>query len=390
MIKSTRIKNFQSHKDTDLNWHPYFNAIIGVSDCGKSSIAKAMLWAITGKPVGNSFVSKSGGNVSVGIEIEDATVIRSKGKKNEFYAVTNDGKSTTIPQEIESMLNINNINIDSQFDQHFLLNSSPGEVGRVINKAVKIDIIDKSLKNIASMSKKEINDLKSVKQNLNEKKEELKKYDWIETAEDEVSKLETTDRRITSLKPLLVGLRGVVNNLDTMEGLLRNSSNIAKYEKEIEKTETLFTSIQKINKERNGINLSIHGLNKIEKSLSNKDSVIKNEKSIEKTKKLVTTIQKNKSDGRILFTLVQRVKQREKELQELQKNINAIDIIEKMLGLYKDVDALSLGYNSLYDVVHDIDNINKNTTDKNEKLSELEKTFKDEMGDLCLLCGCEL
>jgi chromosome segregation ATPase len=42
MLKSLRIINFESHKDTTINFTDGFNVIIGQSDGGKSSIIRAI------------------------------------------------------------------------------------------------------------------------------------------------------------------------------------------------------------------------------------------------------------------------------------------------------------------------------------------------------------
>jgi DNA repair exonuclease SbcCD ATPase subunit len=54
MIKRIEIKNFQAHKNTEIDFDPGVNVISGASDAGKSSIFRALLWVITNRPSGDS------------------------------------------------------------------------------------------------------------------------------------------------------------------------------------------------------------------------------------------------------------------------------------------------------------------------------------------------
>ena len=57
MIKQINIKNFQSHKSTQLKLDPGVNVIVGSSDSGKTAIIRAYLWVVDNRPLGNAFVS---------------------------------------------------------------------------------------------------------------------------------------------------------------------------------------------------------------------------------------------------------------------------------------------------------------------------------------------
>ena len=57
MFKGLEIENFESHKDTQIDFDNGVNAIIGTSDSGKSSIRRAIEWAIHNRPQGFGFKS---------------------------------------------------------------------------------------------------------------------------------------------------------------------------------------------------------------------------------------------------------------------------------------------------------------------------------------------
>ena len=62
MITKIEIKNFQSHKDTMIDFDKGINSICGESDNGKTAIIRAIRWVIENRPLGtdklNSFWNK--------------------------------------------------------------------------------------------------------------------------------------------------------------------------------------------------------------------------------------------------------------------------------------------------------------------------------------------
>jgi exonuclease SbcC len=53
MIDHVAIKNFQSHKNTNIDFQRNgVNVIVGTSDQGKSAILRAILWAVNNRPMG--------------------------------------------------------------------------------------------------------------------------------------------------------------------------------------------------------------------------------------------------------------------------------------------------------------------------------------------------
>ena len=57
MIKSLKIENFQSHKDSYLEFSNGINIISGKSNNGKTAILRALNWVITNRPQGIAFKS---------------------------------------------------------------------------------------------------------------------------------------------------------------------------------------------------------------------------------------------------------------------------------------------------------------------------------------------
>ena len=54
VIQSVEVKDFKSHRHSELEFVDGVNVIKGTSHTGKSNIIRAMIWALTNRPRGNS------------------------------------------------------------------------------------------------------------------------------------------------------------------------------------------------------------------------------------------------------------------------------------------------------------------------------------------------
>ncbi len=161
MIKSIHTENFQGHKKSDLYFDPGVNVIVGQTDCGKSSLFRALRWLVLNRPGGDSFRSHWGGDTSVQLELDSGDLI-TRFRSNTINAYhLNDADfhamKTDVPDEISSVLNFSEINYQFQNDPPFLFSKTPGEVALHFNKIARIEQIDSASKQIISR----INGIKS-------------------------------------------------------------------------------------------------------------------------------------------------------------------------------------------------------------------------------------
>jgi len=159
MIKSVEIENFQSHKHSKLELSPGLNVITGVSNSGKTAVIRALIWAIKNRPSGGSFITHGESDCGVTVTLTpvkdgdpDIIVLRDRFKSDNIYAVLRGADDTeplkfeafgrTVPQEVQDVLNLTNVNIQSQLDSHFLILDPPGKVAQYINALVGLDEVD--------------------------------------------------------------------------------------------------------------------------------------------------------------------------------------------------------------------------------------------------------
>ena len=153
MIKKLTLRNFQAHKDTELDFVPGINVIVGSSDNGKSSITRAFEWVRTNRPLGTGIIRLGMDDsdvCSATVEIADrklrSTITRVRGKRQNEYTVDNDtmkAVGSDVPQQVTDMLALEDLNIQHQLSPHFLILDSPGAIGKAINASCHLEEMDK-------------------------------------------------------------------------------------------------------------------------------------------------------------------------------------------------------------------------------------------------------
>lgn len=243
MIRKIEIFNYQSHEQTELELHNNVNSIIGNSNQGKTAILRALLWALTNRPIGNFFISHWADECSVKLITNKGIVERKRNNKFNGYIINNKKKlkaiKTDVPDEIKHILNIDNVNIQKQLDSPFLLSSSSGEVAKFFNKTIKLDLIDKVLY-ITNRKERE------VRTNLIEKKDllleidnELKNFNWIHKAEQLVNRLKKIEEKINNKQKEYKQL-----NIDI---LLYETNKAIIYKVDIDRADNLIKLYEKVN-----------------------------------------------------------------------------------------------------------------------------------------------
>jgi len=251
MIKSITIQNFQSHKNTTLEFSKGVNVIVGLSDAGKSAIFHAVNWVITNRPLGDAFRSDWGGRTRVELDLDPGgKVVREKDKnKNQYliYSAQDDtplvleGFGTEPPGEVNLLINMDDINIQNQADPPFLLMSSPGEVAQMLNKAASIDDIDRVTSSLRSTHRQLQQAVQSDQEKLEEYKRELDKYVELPKLEKEIERLEQLEldkkemeKQLTELDGLCKQRKDLEEQLHRTKGVEQGIELLSKVEKQVE------------------------------------------------------------------------------------------------------------------------------------------------------------
>lgn len=224
-MKKLILTNFQSHQHTELNLHPAMNCIIGPSDSGKSAIIRAIKWIVFNRPSGNAFV-RSGMDGSI-VDIDDITRIKGEGVNSYF---TGEEKFTafgaSVPEEVTEALNISEINFQHQLDPHFLLTQSAGEVAKMLNEIVDLNVIDRAFKNIGKLERENKHQIMDCNGNIHRAEESIKEFDWIKEAEKLTEILSIIETEILDIEKEVTELKDTVQYVKSAENALESHKNL--------------------------------------------------------------------------------------------------------------------------------------------------------------------
>jgi exonuclease SbcC len=215
---------------------------VGESDSGKSTILRALNWVVNNKPSGEAFRSNWGGSTVVYLSTNDFIIGRAKDKDSN-YSLIQQGKPAEyfnsfgqdVPEEIKKLLNISSLSLQSQFSSPFLLSMSSGEVAKYLNKIVHLDKIDTAISNINKTLREEKQDLKYAEEALEEQRESVKQYSWLNEAGDCLDKLEIIETKLRNSKDENRKLGLLTQRIEECEGSLKKYSKLEKAEEELEK-----------------------------------------------------------------------------------------------------------------------------------------------------------
>lgn len=252
MIKSLKIKNYQSHRNTKLEFCSGINGIIGKSLNGKTAILRALGWLINNQPKGFAFHSHfaSSKDTNVAITLEDGTKI-SRNKKYYKIRKPQATKPTSfkgrkiIPEEIKDKLNISELNFQNQLDPLFLIASPPGRIAETINTITKVEKIDQWIKSINKKRNRLRGEQDIIQADLGILNDKIADLNVLDKLEPKISKLKKIERKIRikeeelySLDGIYEGLKISYQSLEEVQKKLSLKEHIKKFEK-IEKRITV-------------------------------------------------------------------------------------------------------------------------------------------------------
>jgi DNA repair exonuclease SbcCD ATPase subunit len=346
MIKSIQLKNFQSHKNSILEFDKGVNIIIGKTDSGKSAIIRAIKLITFNKPSGDDYRSDWGGVTKVHLTTDENKISRIKSNKDNLYVLDKlefKAFGQNVPNEIKNALNMDELNFQLQLDSPFLLSQSSGQISVFFNKIAKLDKIDISLFNIQKEIRDTTNLLKYTDEEINEKESKIKEFDYLLEFEEKIIEIELLGKRFVQIT-------------DSCNKLIDWEND---YVELTEKIEIIINSISQEN-EINNILLLIEEKNKKELKYTS-------------LKQLALEI----------FYIAQKINHKKKE-------ISSEVLVNSILDLQSNYKKHLTTINKIQKLYKDIADIKISRENKEKVLKKLEQEFHDNFPEICPLCGTNL
>jgi len=343
LIKSLHIKNFQSHRDSLLEFVPGINIIVGKSDAGKSAIIRALRWVIWNKPSGDSFRSWLGGDPGVELNVDDNKIVRFRSSSKNIYELNGlkfEAFETDVPKAIQEVLNFNDVNLQRQLDTHYLLTNTPGEIAQHFNRIAHLDQIDRGLSNIRSWIDEINRNIRAKNTEITNKEAQLKDFDYLPALEQEVLQLEALQQKEIQTQQRLEQLRQWIDEIERIDI-------------EIEKEAKIF-SLEPI---------------------------------LNETLVLLQKRNENTSKVKKLIELREEIEYIEKEIKEHQKILSLETLLNDTLSLIEKRKVLEMNQGKMLRLSQEFQDVEDRIHSTQLAIDRWEQLFNELMPDVCPLCG---
>ena len=230
MFTKIEIKNFQSHKNTVIDFDKGINSLCGESDNGKSAVIRAIKWLVENRPLGTDKLNSNWNkdfkeDMSVKIYTDKGWVQRIRNKKRNGYTicigeeepVELSAVGTDVPSEVSKFLNLSDINFQYQFDSPYLISMSAGDASKYLNNIIHLDSID-SIMTVAEGNKRSLNsEQKIVDKDISDLERELKNTEWVEEAETLYKRVQAYNKKLETQEVIKIDLSGDINSFNSLK-----------------------------------------------------------------------------------------------------------------------------------------------------------------------------
>lgn len=283
MIKKVTLKNFQAHKNLEVELGK-FTTLTGGSNGGKSAVLRAIL-ALSRNDSANDYLRHGQKTLSVKIEFEDGNAVEwIKGSGENKYIITAadggtqefDKVGANVPEEVQEVLKFGPllvgkdkhfVNFHQQLESPFLISATPGDVAKLFGELTSASQLysavnegNRGVRATNAQKKTRMGDLRQVKidledfedveqheQDLEAVKTQLERAKKYEAASTEISKIvqDVTDAQetIDTVRLALADVK-VANNVN-LDELIDAGSKAARLDETIKGIDTLNGRLEK-------------------------------------------------------------------------------------------------------------------------------------------------
>ena len=343
MIKKVKIKNFQSHSDSELEFDEGVNIIVGTSNKGKSAILRAIKWNLFNKPSGTDFIKWDESDCSVSLLVDDKEIERKRTKSKNVYSYENNEYAalrSSVPEDIRAVLNISDLNVKNQLDNPFLLSDSAGQVAKTFNQIANLDKIDTTLRNINQIKKENSKEIEFLENNLTEIGIDLEGFKYLPIFE----------RRLNYLLNLNQELENKEKKLETTERIIKEFNEVSNKERELE-------------------------------SLCSLNSLLQDIKSLKEQ------LKQDKNRSLEMENFIEKYQIKNKAFLGVSETFQLTPYIEVIKSLRSDERHLKMQQIFAKTLLEKINDVNRKIKEKEEKINVYQEKIRREFPDTCPLCG---
>lgn len=331
MLRNLEIGNFQSWKEAVFEFVEGINIITGSSDQGKTAVFRLLEWIRTNRPLGFAFRSdfaEDGESTFGAIDFygdSDSYVLRERSDKRDFYQTVDDPELSAlkgnVPEEVKELLNLDFYNVQSQHEKYFLLQDTPGEIGRKISSVVGLDIIreiQKKVDWIVDGANNEVADAE-LKERILIK--QLEDYKYLPDLKVAVEKLEKVLKDRENMRNERSELTQIVSRLESLDREIEELELWLEVEPQVNELLILCREAENLFKEQTELQKTVDRVEIIDKEIAELDYEIEPEEEVKSFIEMIRQQKKDIAEKEELESIVVTVERLEDEIAVLENSI---------------------------------------------------------------------
>lgn len=413
LIKSLRLINFQSHKDTKIDFDEGLTAILGQTDQGKSAIIRALKWVLYNEPRGTDFIMAGCKLCRVSLEMDDGSVIirEREGQRNRYILIQNgkeevfEGFGNTVPLEIARAHGIPKIRIDKdaasavnlaeQLEPPFLISESGGNRAKALGRLVGIHIIDAAQRTVLKDITNAKQNFESIQKDIENLNNQLESYKDIDELQIRISSLQNILKKLKETRAIFSILTKSRQELSELESEIEKNTDIIKKLDFVDKLEQNITFLDalsakyrylkelsvKLAQNRQNEETELHIIENM-KNLPNVEEIYSYTQSLalrlNSLVKLNASFAEITNDLNVMIKLKQRTEnifEAEEVLPELEKAVESKNKLLSTLDLLKSINSQIISQKAdleKYEAAKEAVGYLETITEKSARLAALE------------------
>lgn len=223
MLTDIEVEDYQSLRRVSLKLGGW-TVVTGPTGSGKSAVIRAMR-LVAGNARGTSYIRHGAKAAKAAIGCQDegwVAGIERGGRGKDAYRVATPGEGGqpsvreftklggAVPPEVTALLRLSGLNFAGQFDRPYLLDSSGGEIARVLGALTNVTLLFNAAREANRRRLGIAGDLKRAQQQLADARDRIQFYAdlkdrraSVSAAEEALERLEVTSQRAGALRALL-------------------------------------------------------------------------------------------------------------------------------------------------------------------------------------------
>lgn len=302
MLKSLVLENFQGHKFSHLEFAPGVNVITGESNKGKSSIIRALVWAVTNRPAGAGENWRRWGAdkkemVAVRVGLDNGEIARYRKGTENGYVISGEnleGITTLqairsgVPTEVDRLFQLGEQNIQTQHNPYFLVEDTPGEVARKLNAVCGLDIIDLCLKNSNQLLSETTRNRNHTHEQIDSLQARIKELEGVERLEELVEQVEGGERVVVELEKEIDELEQQEFAISGLKKGIAEFDEFLEWEPRVLAVLAGYAEVERLSKELSGVELWINTFHLLQNRIGeNEETMNRLQGEIEECQKML-------------------------------------------------------------------------------------------------------